>query len=231
MSLLDKIKAETSLLQRFWKQILFGVIALLIFLNLGSCDGLDKWNKFKEWEKQSKQAVIWGHKQDSLAIKSKLESDSIASLNKKLEETLSKSKSNADLLRHKNDSLSKLVFHGGPHGTIVTNLPDTCNKVVELAIGLKLEVDTLKGIVHTDSIIHNNDIARINKLDFSYHTEKSRGDSLSRIIVSMPQPEGPCTLLGFIPCTTRKQTFVLGAVLGIVGVAEGHNIISIVKKL
>lgn len=223
------IKSIWNRVTNYWKQLFLGVLILTVFLSYGSCGGFQRWNEFKKWEKDSKTAVEWANKETKKATEAKKQSDSVGVVNDSLKKSLQITKLNANLLRRKNDSLSKLVFHRGKDGKISSNLPTVCDTVVELAVGLQHEVDSLRVGLTKAEAIQLNDSLRINKLTFAYNTEKSRGDSLTKVIINMPQPPGECSIARILPCPTRKQALIVGVVVGVVAVSQGKNILSLFK--
>jgi hypothetical protein len=190
------------------------VLLLIAIFSIGyfsySCGKSNKQSKYEQ------QITLWKARTDSLLRLNTRVNVRVDSLNRIV--TSDNSKANvisteinklrnvADRDRSKRD---ESLIH------LRATLPDTCKVVIQLADAYQREADTLRTALN---LAETRDSLRKHEIDL-LHTNvtllRTQNDSLVRLVVSVPISK-PSRLLGIINLPTRKTSFVMGIVTGVV---------------
>ena len=201
-----------------FKTILYGVLlvvgltlAAVIAFNLGRTDGLTTYRKELKAYQDTVVTPILAlsdslQKQTELLVQSadsaKKQSDSLSTRIATIQ------KSNTSL-RTQNQRLSDSLR--------VTPLPPECDQCKQLVASLETEVDSLEVTVNNLEVRDSIRVSEIFSLRTGLLLQTTRGDSLQRVIINMPQPPRPKRVLGIE--LSNRTLFISGLVLG--GVAVG----------
>jgi PBP1b-binding outer membrane lipoprotein LpoB len=194
-----------------WLTIIAVIILIATFMHGCSMDSSTKKyeQQISQWKTSATIALqkntVAQHQVDSLLQDSKSKDSKIAVLltaSSKLQNTQA-------VMRLKDDStLNRLK----------AQLPDTCLVALALAEQYRTEGDLLRGSLSLEKATEAEKDGQIVDLKKSVGIEQLQNDSLRTVILNVPVYK-PEKVLGFIPLPSRKQSFVVGAVLGVVGAA------------
>lgn len=215
-------KTDVLWLKSNWKNlvlIIVGIAMIVTILKNFGTDDSKSLSEWKSWQKTAETAVNFGNKKEREAeeLKKKQQAESVKVA--KLEISLLKTKANLVFLDRENTSLYNRLKK---EGTLDTSLViERFKPVITLAKNQKIEIDTLKNVIVTDSTIKVSLYKEIDWLGNAYKLSDLRGDSLTTVLANQPKLlPTECKFLRIINCPSRKQTFVLG-ILGGIGTVVG----------
>lgn len=172
---------------------------------------LDKYNHaVQTWKDSTSRVLANNDSAMKIVFETKKQADSLALLAAKKDTAINKLNTKVNVYKAKADSLYKVATHDS---TVCVNLCDTWKAT---AIGYKVVVDSQAKIINQDSVRYAEEVEAYRKLGISYTTVVGLNDTLATELKRPIPVYKEEKLLGFIPLPSRKTSFVVGLVTGVV---------------
>jgi hypothetical protein len=207
-----------QVLKRLWGNGAFSTAflvtaAVVITYMFGTCGQPTKkdpyFDQMKAWQARATEA----EQNNDVLIKENTRltqySDSIGKVVAKRDGKINKLIASADSARKKNDST--LI-------TLENTLPDTCKLALNLAKNYRGEADSLHKAVDSAKVSISELKSSTDSLKLSNKGLLTQNTNLLRIIADVPVYKEP-KLLKIFPMPTRKTSFIVGGVVGVIATA------------